>query len=86
MFYSENMSCILYRILCHILYLDVVSSIIYCICVSVSDLWIMAAKWEFEANINPENARTLLQRGLRFNDTSKQLWIEVSEGAAGADM
>ncbi|XP_071107937.1 U3 small nucleolar RNA-associated protein 6 homolog [Haliotis cracherodii] len=40
------------------------------------DLWVMAAKWEFEANINPENARTLLQRGLRFNDTSKQLWIE----------
>ncbi|XP_046582827.1 U3 small nucleolar RNA-associated protein 6 homolog [Haliotis rubra] len=40
------------------------------------DLWIMAAKWEFEANVNPENARTLLQRGLRFNDTSKQLWIE----------
>nr|XP_022316641.1 U3 small nucleolar RNA-associated protein 6 homolog [Crassostrea virginica] len=40
------------------------------------DLWIVAAKWEFENNKNADNARNLMQRGLRFNPTSKPLWIE----------
>lgn len=40
------------------------------------DLWLAAAKWEFESNINPENARSLLQRGLRFIPESKMLWHE----------
>ena len=41
------------------------------------DLWLASAKWEFEDNNNSENARSMLQRGLRFNDTSKSLWVEV---------
>lgn len=40
------------------------------------DLWILAAKWEFENNKNADNARTLMQRGLRFNPASKALWLE----------
>lgn len=40
------------------------------------NLWIMAAKWEFEDNKNIPNSRTLLQRGLRANPSSKQLWLE----------
>ncbi|XP_041364747.1 U3 small nucleolar RNA-associated protein 6 homolog [Gigantopelta aegis] len=41
-----------------------------------SELWILAAKWEFEENISPDNARSLMQRGLRFNPESKKLWLE----------
>ena len=49
---------------------------------SVSDvcavgLWILAAKWELEKNMFMDNARSLLQRGLRFNRSSKKLWLEV---------
>ncbi|KAL3876207.1 hypothetical protein ACJMK2_034077 [Sinanodonta woodiana] len=40
------------------------------------DLWIAAAKYEFEYNANSGNARGLLQRGLRFNPESKHLWLE----------
>ncbi|XP_061191995.1 U3 small nucleolar RNA-associated protein 6 homolog [Saccostrea echinata] len=40
------------------------------------DLWIAAAKWEFENNKNADNARNLMQRGLRFNPSSKPLWLE----------
>lgn len=40
------------------------------------NLWIMAAKWEFEENKNIPNSRTLLQRGLRVNPSAKQLWLE----------
>lgn len=39
-------------------------------------LWIMAAKWEFEENKNIPNSRSLLQRGLRVNSSSQQLWLE----------
>ncbi|PFX20216.1 U3 small nucleolar RNA-associated protein 6-like [Stylophora pistillata] len=39
-------------------------------------LWIMAAKWEFEENKNIPNCRSLLQRGLRVNSSSQQLWLE----------
>lgn len=45
-------------------------------------MWILAAKWEFENNKNADNARTLMQRGLRFNPASKALWLEVSVGHA----
>ncbi|CAG8461335.1 10171_t:CDS:10 [Ambispora gerdemannii] len=40
------------------------------------ELWILAAKWEFESNANIVAARVLMQRGLRFNNASKQLWQE----------
>ncbi|XP_052790415.1 U3 small nucleolar RNA-associated protein 6 homolog [Mya arenaria] len=40
------------------------------------ELWLSAAKWEFEENNNPDNARGLLQRALRFNQTSQTLWQE----------
>ncbi|XP_013395525.1 U3 small nucleolar RNA-associated protein 6 homolog [Lingula anatina] len=40
------------------------------------ELWVMAAKWEFEDNKSTDNARNLLQRGLRFNPTSQVLWLE----------
>ena len=43
----------------------------------LSGLWIMAAKWEFEENKNIPNSRSLLQRGLRVNSSSQQLWLEV---------
>lgn len=46
-----------------------------------TELWIMAAKWEFECNNNPDTARNLIQRGLRFNNESKKLWLEVSNGS-----
>ncbi|KAL5019269.1 hypothetical protein ScPMuIL_004991 [Solemya velum] len=41
-----------------------------------AEFWILAAKWEFEDNSNPDNARGLLQRGLRFNEGSEKLWTE----------
>ncbi|KAH3873448.1 hypothetical protein DPMN_036683 [Dreissena polymorpha] len=40
------------------------------------DLWLSAAKWEFEDNNNSDNARKLLQRGLRFNPEARKLWLE----------
>ncbi|ORX93777.1 hypothetical protein K493DRAFT_284390 [Basidiobolus meristosporus CBS 931.73] len=39
-------------------------------------LWIMAASWEFEDNLNTTAARILLQRGLRLNPESQELWLE----------
>lgn len=39
-------------------------------------MWVSAAKWEFEENNNAEAARVLLQRALRINSTSKDLWRE----------
>ena len=45
--------------------------------VLISDLWIMAAKWEFEENKNIPNSRSLLQKGLRVNPSSQKLWLEV---------
>ncbi|KAI8906696.1 U3 small nucleolar RNA-associated protein 6-domain-containing protein, partial [Gorgonomyces haynaldii] len=38
--------------------------------------WIMSASWEFEENGNIASARVLLQRGLRINEDSQELWIE----------
>ncbi|KAK9762196.1 U3 snoRNP protein [Basidiobolus ranarum] len=39
-------------------------------------LWILAASWEFEDNLNTNGARILLQRGLRLNPESQDLWLE----------
>lgn len=43
---------------------------------SEANLWILAAKHEFEDNSNIVAARILLQRGLRMNPTSELLWRE----------
>jgi U3 small nucleolar RNA-associated protein 6 len=40
------------------------------------NLWIMAAKFEFEINESPEIARQLFQRAIRFLPESKKLWLE----------
>eukprot|EP00124_Ichthyophonus_hoferi_P002817 Ihof_evm6s211 gene=Ihof_evmTU6s211 len=42
----------------------------------VPELWIEAAKFEFEENANIKAARVLLQRGLRLNKDSQLLWRE----------
>ncbi len=41
------------------------------------ELWIMAAKYEFEANESIETARNLFQRALRFLPNNRKLWIEA---------
>ena len=46
-------------------------------CAVVTELWVLAAKWELEENLSMEHARMLLQRGLRFNTKSQHLWQEV---------
>ncbi|KAI0460913.1 hypothetical protein LJB42_001449 [Komagataella kurtzmanii] len=40
-----------------------------------TDLWISAAKFEFEENADAKNARILLQRALRFNSEQEKLWL-----------
>ncbi|XP_042899615.1 U3 small nucleolar RNA-associated protein 6 homolog isoform X2 [Parasteatoda tepidariorum] len=42
----------------------------------VPNLWVMAAKYEFEESKSPENARKLLQRGVLINSKAKILWRE----------
>ena len=44
----------------------------------IVELWIAAAKFEMETNKSMDTARSLLQRGLRFNPKSKNLWLEVN--------
>jgi U3 small nucleolar RNA-associated protein 6 len=39
-------------------------------------IWIMAAAWEWEENSNVKSARVLLQRALRMNPDSQELWLE----------
>eukprot|EP00301_Raphidiophrys_heterophryoidea_P019826 c4671_g1_i1.p1 GENE.c4671_g1_i1~~c4671_g1_i1.p1 ORF type:complete len:669 (-),score=179.31 c4671_g1_i1:167-2173(-) len=39
-------------------------------------LWIYAASFEFEMNLNMTAARALLQRGIRVNPTHKRIWRE----------
>ncbi|XP_046856303.1 U3 small nucleolar RNA-associated protein 6 homolog [Xenia sp. Carnegie-2017] len=41
-----------------------------------ANLWIMAAKWEFENQNNINSARSLMQRALRLNPESCHLWLE----------
>ncbi|KAL2613971.1 hypothetical protein R1flu_025663 [Riccia fluitans] len=43
---------------------------------NVAGLWIYAAAWEFEHNLNVAAARALMQRGLRMCPRSEKLWIE----------
>ncbi|XP_047144309.1 U3 small nucleolar RNA-associated protein 6 homolog isoform X1 [Hydra vulgaris] len=40
------------------------------------EVWLLAANHEFETAKNVDNARMLLQRGLRMNKTSEKLWQE----------
>ncbi len=40
-------------------------------------LWVMAAKFQFEDLKDVTAARSLLQQGLRANQTSKHIWLEV---------
>ncbi|KAF3325438.1 U3 small nucleolar RNA-associated protein 6 [Carex littledalei] len=42
----------------------------------VPGLWIYAAAWEFDHNLNAEAARALMQSGLRSCPKSEDLWIE----------
>lgn len=41
--------------------------------------WVSAADYEFENNSNAKAARTLFQKGLRFNPDSLELWIAYAE-------
>jgi U3 small nucleolar RNA-associated protein 6 len=42
----------------------------------VPGVWIYAAAWEFDHNLNVEAARALMQSGLRVCPTSEDLWVE----------
>ncbi|XVF87754.1 hypothetical protein PTKIN_Ptkin18bG0145800 [Pterospermum kingtungense] len=42
----------------------------------VPGVWIYAAAWEFDHNLNVAAARALMQSGLRMCPDSEQLWIE----------
>ncbi|CAN0918665.1 U3 small nucleolar RNA-associated protein 6 homolog [Linum grandiflorum] len=42
----------------------------------VPGVWIYAAAWEFDNNLNVEAARALMQSGLRVCPTSEDLWVE----------
>ncbi|PRQ20044.1 putative U3 small nucleolar RNA-associated protein [Rosa chinensis] len=42
----------------------------------VPGVWIYAAAWEFDHNLNVEAARAIMQNGLRVCATSEDLWIE----------
>lgn len=39
-------------------------------------MWIYAAAWEFDSNLNVAAARALMQNGLRACSTSEDLWVE----------
>ncbi|GFZ06337.1 hypothetical protein Acr_18g0005070 [Actinidia rufa] len=42
----------------------------------VPGVWIYAAAWEFDQNLNVNAARALMQSGLRTCPTSEDLWVE----------
>ncbi|CAI9092598.1 OLC1v1027882C1 [Oldenlandia corymbosa var. corymbosa] len=42
----------------------------------VPGVWIYAAAWEFDHNLNAAAARALMQRGLRACPNSEDLWVE----------
>ncbi|KAI3456471.1 hypothetical protein Pfo_013134 [Paulownia fortunei] len=42
----------------------------------VPGVWIYAAAWEFDSNLNVAAARALMQNGLRACPTSEDLWVE----------
>lgn len=39
-------------------------------------MWIYAAAWEFDSNLNVATARALMQNGLKACSTSEDLWVE----------
>lgn len=39
-------------------------------------MWLYAAAWEFDSNLNVAAARALMQNGLRSCPTSEDLWVE----------
>lgn len=39
-------------------------------------MWIYAAAWEFDSNLNVAAARALMQNGLKACSTSEDLWVE----------
>ncbi|CAH9079524.1 unnamed protein product [Cuscuta europaea] len=43
---------------------------------NVPGLWIYAAAWEFDHNLNAAAARALMQRGFRACSSSEDLWVE----------
>lgn len=42
----------------------------------VAGVWIYAASWEFDRNLNVAAARALMQNGLRVCSNSEDLWVE----------
>ncbi|KAL0798352.1 hypothetical protein Bca101_053527 [Brassica carinata] len=42
----------------------------------VAEVWIYAAAWEFDRNLNVAAARALMQNGLRVCPSSEDLWVE----------
>ncbi|KAJ8761825.1 hypothetical protein K2173_004674 [Erythroxylum novogranatense] len=42
----------------------------------VAGVWIYAAAWEFDHNLNVIGARALMQSGLRVSPNSEDLWVE----------
>ncbi|KAH6777263.1 U3 small nucleolar RNA-associated-like protein [Perilla frutescens var. frutescens] len=42
----------------------------------IAGVWIYAAAWEFDSNLNVASARALMQNGLRSCPTSEDLWVE----------
>lgn len=43
------------------------------------DIWIMVAKHEFDENAAAQTARSVFQRGLRFNPEDRKLWLEYTK-------
>ena len=48
------------------------------LCLLTADLWVMGAKFEYQCG-QVQSARHLLLKGIQYNPTSKQLWLEVSD-------
>src|SRR5579859_1087273 len=44
-----------------------------------AELWIMAARYEYETNVNMAGARNLLLRSLRLNPEKRELWLEYAK-------
>jgi hypothetical protein len=46
---------------------------------SSAELWILAAQYEYEQNLNISGARNLLLRSLRLNPEKRELWLEYAK-------
>ena len=46
---------------------------------SSSELWILAAQYEYDTNYNISGARNLLLRSLRLNPEKRELWLEYAK-------